>query len=338
MIKKLILVAAILTLYLQSNAQITSEVYIYKNIPIVIKISSGDPKEVKNISDKIFEIITNELNNYEYNEESYIKNITENAYKKPTKISKDLNMMLGKILYYHSLTKAVSPTIGYLIDLWGFDEGRFYIPSPKEISNALKISSVKNLVIYEDTIILKNKKTKFYLKPFAVGLSAEKIRRLLIKEKVENAIISIGNNFSLCLGKKNNKKWNVAINKSYNNIEKEEILNIEVSDEAVYTASIYENAFIDGFKVYHPIIDPKTGYPADNKTILVTVVHKDPIEAIILSRALLVMGKDAGIKFSEKMGIKSLFLTIEDNKTRIYKTSNWIKTFDKDTSQKPYKK
>ncbi|MEN2998045.1 MAG: FAD:protein FMN transferase [Brevinematia bacterium] len=320
----------------RSFSQLLTEVYTtYENIPIIVKLYVTSYEDGREISRKLFQIITNEIFNFSYRDGSYVREITEKCYKRFVKMNKDLSTILGRVLYYHSLTKAVSPTLGYLVDLWGFETGRFYVPSPVELSNALKVSSLKNLVISGDSVMLRNKQTKFYLTPFSVGVALLKVKDFLKKSNVTNAFVAVGNNFSLCVGTKDQSGWTVGISNPKNRTENETLLTVSVSNSSVYTASISENSFIEGFKIYHSVLDPKTGYPADNGTVSVSVVDDDPLDAVILARALLVLGKDAGLKFAERRNIKALFVTAEGGSVKMYKTSKWIKAYDRDTTKKP---
>lgn len=313
---------------------IQSELYTYKNIPIVVKLFTTNRDQFLELSKKVFDIITNEMYNYSYEVNSYLSRITESAYKKPTPINNDLKRLLGRILYYNSLTRSVSPTIGYLIDIWGFEKNAFYVPTPSELSNALRISSTRNLVISDSSIMIRNKKTKLHLSPFASGVALTKVKELLKKHGITNGFVSIGNNISLCLGSKDQQGWSVGIMNPQNRVENGVLITVNISNLTIYTADVSENAFVSGFKSYHSVIDPRTGYPTDNGTISVSVASDDPVEAIILARMFLVMGKSGGMLFAEKFKIRSVFITVEDGKTSIYKSSSWVKTFDRDLTKK----
>lgn len=333
--KKLIFGTIILlTLIEPSIAQIYSEYLSHKDIAVIIKIETTTQESAKKLSHEIFTIITNEIFNYSYQEGSYLSEITKQAYRRYVRINSDFYEMLSRIIFYQNRTKAISPTLGYLIDLWGFERGSLYIPTPQEISNALKISSPRNLLILSNSIALRDKRTKFYLKPFAIGLALRKVKEYLKENKITNAFISINNNFSLCIGNKDGTGWTIAILNPINRVENETLLTINLSNTSIYTASITENSFIEGFRIYHPILDPKTGYPTDNKVSSVSIVDEDPLDSVILARVILVLGKDAGIKFAEERKLKALITTFERNRTQIHKTSQWIKTFDRDTTKK----
>ena len=86
-----------------------------------------------------------------------------------------------------------------------------------------------------------------------------------------------------------------------------------VSGSCDYKAKIVEK---DG-KIYHHIIDPSTGYPADKGLVSVTVISKSSFEADMLSTAIFVMGEE---KFVEKLKEFDYTKIITVDKTNNVKT------------------
>lgn len=95
--------------------------------------------------------------------------------------------------------------------------------------------------------------------------------------------------------KTDGSKWRVAVQSPD---DTEDYLGIlSVQDKAVITSGGYERYFEQDGKTYHHIIDPKTGYPAENGLTSVTIVSEDGTLADGLSTSLFIMGKEKAIEF-----------------------------------------
>ncbi len=55
-------------------------------------------------------------------------------------------------------------------------------------------------------------------------------------------------------------------------------------------------------------LDPRTGYPIQNKIASVTVLHADCMAADALSTALTALGPEAGMRFAEQHQLAARFL------------------------------
>ena len=90
----------------------------------------------------------------------------------------------------------------------------------------------------------------------------------------------------------------------------EAITSVKIKDQSVVSSGIYERYFKVGDKIYHHILDPKTGYPYKNNLLGVSIVCDSSTEADALSTTCFAMGLDDGLKYIEGIkGAEALFIT-----------------------------
>ncbi len=111
---------------------------------------------------------------------------------------------------------------------------------------------------------------------------------------------------------------------------------ISVSNKSVVTSGNYERYFIQDGKRYHHIMDPKTGYPADNGVISTTIISDHSIDGDALSTSTYVLGLEKGMKLIESLdGVDAIFIT-QDKK--VYATSGIKNNFKLTNEEFTYEK
>jgi thiamine biosynthesis lipoprotein len=82
-------------------------------------------------------------------------------------------------------------------------------------------------------------------------------------------------------------------------------------DAAVATSGIYERSFKRDGRVYHHLMDTRTGYPIDNGVISVSVLvdRKENPDGPPL--ALLSLGPEAGIALANRLNMAAAMLTAD---------------------------
>ena len=155
----------------------------------------------------------------------------------------------------------------------------------------------------------------------AKGYATDAVIQILDENGIDSALINLGGNVYALGRKPDNKKWTVGIQ---NPVDKDKMIcSLSVENQAVITSGNYERFFeADGKKYWH-IIDPKTGYPADNGIISATVIGSSGLDCDALSTALFVMGTEKAIEFCKKHKDIDAVLVTKDMK--IYVTDNLTK-------------
>lgn len=204
-------------------------------------------------------------------------------------------------------------TVQPLVADWGFYsalENR--VPTQSEIDTTLKFVGYENINLSDNDISLEHN-ASIDLGGIAKGYASYSAAEILKKQGIESAVMSLGGNVRVIGTKPDGTDWTVAIADPDDNSSNIGI--VKVTDTAVITSGGYQRYFEEDKKVYHHIIDPKTGYPAQSGLKSVTIVSSDDILADALSTALFVKGLDASIEFYKQNNelFEAIFMT-EDNK------------------------
>jgi thiamine biosynthesis lipoprotein len=126
------------------------------------------------------------------------------------------------------------------------------------------------------------------------------------------------------------KPWKIGIQNPFN--PRGDYLGIaEIKDQTVVTSGTYERYFEKDGKRYHHILDPRTGYPADNEVASVSIITDSSMDGDGNSTSLLLLGLEDGLKFVEsEKNIEAIFVTYDK---KVYTTSGLKDTFTVTSSE-----
>lgn len=195
-------------------------------------------------------------------------------------------------------------TVTPLTELWNVNE-RTAVPKDEEIASALKYVGHKNVSVDGTTVTVKNG-AKLDLGGIAKGYIADKAYDYLKSHGIKNAVINLGGNVKV-LGDGKKGGYTVGIQKPFAENGTAE-LTVKLSDKTAVTSGIYERFFEADGKIWHHVLDPSTGYPADNGIASVTVIAESSAIADGLSTACLVLGREKGIALAESCGAELIMI------------------------------
>lgn len=228
-------------------------------------------------------------------------------------ISEDLAALLSEGL---DITResdgAFDIAIAPLTSLWDFTAEDPKVPDDAAIQKVLPLCSSDGVTIDGQDITLPSDDIQFDVGAIAKGYIADRLKDFLVKKGVKSAIINLGGNV-LCIGSKpDGTPFKIGIQKPFADRNETEAV-MDITGKSVVSSGIYERCFKQNGKLYHHILNPKTGYPYDNSLISVTIISDQSVDGDALSTTCFALGLEDGLKFAEKKGVQAVFIT-EDYK------------------------
>lgn len=205
-----------------------------------------------------------------------------------------------------------NPAIGRLIGLWGFhsdDPPLGPPPDPEQIRRLVDARpTMDDLVIEGNQVRSRNPVLQMDFGGSAKGYAVDKAIDALRALGIQNAIVNAGGGLH-AIGMHGDRPWRVGIRDP---ARPGIIASLQIrGDESVHTSGNYERFFDYRGKRYHHILDPRSGYPAED-VLSVTVVHPNGTVADAADDALFVAGPQGWKAIARRMGITQVMLIDAD--------------------------
>jgi FAD:protein FMN transferase len=233
---------------------------------------------------------------------------------------------------------AFDPTIGPLVDAWGFRGGEPRVPSEKEIREARALVGYEGIVVSDDARVRLTRQG-MSLDFGAIG-KGWALDRALARAREDEAVQEVVMNFGgqIRFWSRESGSWTTAIRHPRRDGESlEELavnqngsLSTSAASEKFVVATDPKSAEGEFPKRYGHILDPRTGYPAEGVES-VTVWSEKAEDADVLSTALFVMGPEEARSFAEIEKIPAL-VVFHDKKSGLISQASpaWKKIFQKE--------
>lgn len=219
---------------------------------------------------------------------------------------------------YQQTNGYFDPSVGKLVDMWGFGTNKTYkIPTEEEIKEAKKSVGFNKITFSGDFRKARKTNPDVYLNLSAIakGYAVDKVALLLKEEGYTDYVVEIGGEVK-AKGKRSKKAtgWNLGIAKPESGkVDSYEYI-ISLQNMAVATSGDYRNYFDNDGKRYSHTIDPKTGHPADHKLVSVTVFNKNCTRADAWATGLMSMGEVKGMALANANKLPVvMFIKTEDS-------------------------
>lgn len=186
-------------------------------------------------------------------------------------------------------------TVAPLTKLWDI-QNRTVPPTAEDVEKAEYYVSSKNLTLTETTLTINKKDCGIDFGAVGKGFAGDKSVKKLKELGYTSGILNLGGNVSV-FGenpKRTDCSFVIGIRDPFDSSNI--YVSVKVNDTNVVTAGGYERYFEYNGKIYHHIIDPDTGYPADKGIKSATVICKNGVVADAAATALYVLGANKSIE------------------------------------------
>ena len=224
--------------------------------------------------------------------------ITKLNEAKNATLSEDGGYLVERALELNKETDGAFDIAIYpVMEAWGFPTQNFRVPSAEELTELLKHVDALEISYNKITreISFADSQMKIDLGGIAKGYTSSRIMDIFKENGITSGLVNLGGNVQALGAKTDGSNWRVAVQSPDDTEDYLGVLSIQ--DKAVITSGGYERYFEQDGVIYHHIIDPKTGYPAENGLISVTIVSEDGTLADGLSTSLFIMGEEKAAEF-----------------------------------------
>lgn len=246
-----------------------------------------------------------------YKEYSDISLINGNAGNGFTNINRDTLHLLNRSLQFSRMSEgAFDITVRPLIDLWGIGKKANYIPDEESIRHTLQFVNSHNLILdhINTRAALSQKGQSLDLGGIAKGYAADEVKRILLENNIQNAIINLGGNIVTLGNRPDGSSWRIGIQDPFSSTGNH-IGILRVQNKTIVTSGVNERFFVKDGVRYHHILDPRSGKPAQNSLMSVTAILDCSMDADALTTALFVLGMEKSTKLLKLLNAEAIFIT-----------------------------
>ena len=307
----------------KETKKVSKEGFYFDTIITITLYGTDDKKYINDCFSLASEYENKFSNTVESSEISQI-NDANGAY---VTVSDDtLKLIQDGIAYADESDGRFDIAIGTLSDLWNISEiaenldssdneaDASVLPSEEAVQEALQHIDYHAIDIKGNQVRLTDPDVRLDLGGIAKGYIADQMRTYLREQGITEGVISLGGNVLTLGEKKSGDDYSIGIQKPFAS-SGTSLGVIKVKDASVVSSGIYERYYRIGDKIYHHILDTKTGYPVENNLYQVTIISKSSMDGDALSTTCFALGLDEGMKLIEQTKDTEAIFVTEDGKT-----------------------
>ena len=209
------------------------------------------------------------------------------------------------------------PTIGPLVQAWGFHFKEGMEMTPEIVDSLKQHVGYRKIRIENNKIVKEGPNMTLDFNAVAQGYTTDMIGDFLLSKNVNNFLVDVGGEILARGCKPNGELWKVGIEKPAENKDSERIVQeiVELDNRSIVTSGNYRKYVERGGKRYSHSLNPKTGYPAENKLLSATIIADNTAWADCLASICMVVGLEKAIEIIESSedNIDAYFIYVDEN-------------------------
>lgn len=216
---------------------------------------------------------------------------------------------------YHQTEGAFDPSIGPLINTWGFGYQKEIVIDSAVIDSLKQFTGFDKVQFDEAGIRKSDNRVQLDFSASAKGYGVDVVMDLLKSKGITDALVEIGGEVRASgINRSTGERWTLGIlDPDSEELNQRFISIISLSDKGMATSGNYFNYhIIDGVKYGHTI-NPVTGYPVQHSLLSASVIADDCHTSDALATAFMVFGLEKTKAFLERHPEYDAYLIFSDD-------------------------
>lgn len=215
---------------------------------------------------------------------------------------------------------AFDPTIGPLVNAWGFGPGRLPIDLDSATVDSLLQFVGFDQVSFDSYVAMKPKGTYIDFSAIAKGYAVDLVAEYLERNGVARYMVEIGGEVRAKGNNIENENWSIGIDDPLVSKEDRKILAIVgLENQSLATSGNYRNYYEKDGEIFAHIIDPRTGYNNFHSILSASVFADNCMLADAYATAFMVMGLEQSMDLVERLPtLEAILIYREDGELKSY--------------------
>lgn len=289
--KKILLFVFVVSVFLISCQEITYNIINGETQGTTYHIIYNKDKMMKQEVDSVLNIIDLSVSNY--NPKSILYRVNENE---DVDIDKHFITVFEKAIEISKASDGLFDiTVGPLVNLYGFGNQQRSDVNDTIIDSLLQYVGYDKVKIQGLKVVKDDPNIIIDMNALAQGYTDDFVADFFERQGIKNYFIEIGGEVIVSGQNEFGEGWRIGIEKpieNTDNIDRQVELIVQIKDEkkAIATSGNYRKFYVENGVKFTHTINPKTGYPARDSLVSVSILADDCMTADGYATACLVSG------------------------------------------------